>query len=252
MSQFLSNIFSRHNQKANVVRPRGLGIFETHQSWPGSIPYPSETEYVDRNTNLNPSDGNINETHIHQAITNKSQEDTSVQQDHDIIREADHQRFDTHVKKTGSNIKRFVNEMEMNSKVFPDKDAELKNETRQLKTKLSDLKSNKKILIPYSQRVDKQIPSPILEDRILVRPKKKINQQLLSKFNINGQNEDSIKSNTSNDTSNINQSQTIKIHIGRIDIKAVKQNSTKTKQTQNANKPGMSLEQFLKKREGKS
>lgn len=263
MSHFLSNLISRYAQSENIVRPRSPGIFENHTTWlePGSTSFSPEN--VEGTTQIISSEVEKTRPRINLISKNESPENTSLQQEN-IHEDEDKQPGlnNLHNNKEYA-INYPVNNNNLNNEEFITRNNASENEKEQMKYNtrgerhLSEQKNNvssrnlsKDDMNSTSKQNAKQIGFHVYSRQSPPILPKKINHPYSSKLNPVRQNNmepiNSVKASLSE------QSTPIKIHIGRIEIKAVNQNQAKTKSIKRENNQGSSLEQFLKKRGGKA
>ena len=276
MSAFLSNIIHRHQQTVPVVHPRSKSRFETY---PQStilpvIPFERERVVPDR------TDGNISDN---PAV---SIDPTDLhQQDLDPI-----STVEVSQPEVATNPRMFKpdnGKSERPNPVIPNPFVEIKNKeapdrsnAAQEKTALSKglLKQNNDVLrlaeitkpplnetprlTPVTERDEHSSPD---KQQSLKQQKlpPTLNQLLINQVVKPGgtyvlPNPPSTIFSKENAVVNHQRNQytpapasTIKIHIGRIDIKAVKPPPAKPAKVKKAHQPEMSLQQFLKKRESK-
>ncbi len=276
MNDFISNVISRHANPGNIVRPRGRSIFESLQplSEPLSEPLSTPFEKENFHPNLDSPSPESKEmvSHLDHISTTEVQKDNFIQQEETVnLREVKARwkpvipkQVNRHETTTGKTAKQGLEKMNLKTETFTTGNERLKDEKgilnkqtinspvlQKVLERQSSLKNNIETANSDSKKLHTQSNPPIHLEKILVNPNNQIHQRLVSNFNINNHNEYSGILNNTNNSPNENKAPTIKIHIGRIDIKAVKQNTIKSPKAQKRNKSGTSLEQFLKKREGK-
>jgi len=263
MSQFLSNILSRHSQSENNVQPRGLGVFETQGSWPESLHSETDVNHVVLNTDTPHSENSMIEPRSDTIISTETIQKNNSEQNNNSTREENHQRIDPHHTKTNQVGNRIIEKMNFKTEKVPSKNPDIANEEayfgdrtkgknilKPVQYKLDIPEPNKKFPNANTMQVDKQSVPDDFTDRIVVKPNKEMKNQFPANLNFKVQNGNGING-YSNETSSADQSQSIKIHIGRIDIKAVKQQDLNARKPRKTNKSTLSLDQFLKKRERK-
>lgn len=266
MSNFLSNIINRHSQNANLVRPRGVGVFETHRFWSEAAPSVAEVHSVDSQTNVSPSMDSVIKPAVHQNNSNEPTANRLSNKPKNPIRREKQQPIDLFDKKKQQSKEHIIEKLNFKTKIQAAKITDSdkgevifkKNNSPEdvidkLQNRIAVIKANHKFSNFDSRPVDKHMNKGIMEEQMLTRPHKEIKQQLTSNFNRNTKalGEPSSYNKSDNAGPSGNSTPTVKIHIGRIDIKAVKQNTQTVHNNKKASKQGMSLEQFLNKRSAK-
>lgn len=266
MSNFLSNIISRHSQKANFVHPRGVGVFESHRSWSEAFPSTAESNSGDSQTYASSSIDSVINPAVHQKSSIESTGNSSSIKYINPIKREKQQPIGQLDNNKQHSKERIIDKLNFKSKMQATKIADLKNGDGNFKNMTSSediidslqnriavIKANNKFSGSPTGSVDKHMDTDLQVEQMLMKPRIDIKQQLMSKFNLKSSSPSESGSHNKSDNINPvgNSTPTVKIHIGRIDIKAVKQNTQTVQNNRKASKQGMSLEQFLNKRSAK-
>jgi hypothetical protein len=265
MSQFLSNILNRHSQSDHNIQPRGLGVFETQGSWSESLNSETDVNPIDHNVITSPIENSGIEPRQNMIISPEAIQNTSSKQNNKSNRQEPHQRIDTPYSKTRQVKNSILKNMPFKTEKAPPKNPDISQAEAYFGERTKEGNNNLKP-VPYKLEIpkpDKKFPhendkqvktqSNLLDftDQILVKPNKEMKNSFPPNYTVNMQNGNGIKGLYSEETSKEDQVPTIKIHIGRIDIKAVKQPDLTLRKAEKTNKSTLSLDQFLKKREPK-
>ena len=256
MSNFLTHILNRHRQSENTVRPRGLGIFETPLNWSESKRWPTgnQTEQHilpgsadDKNekTVLDPYNKN------YQKITNPLRTHSPELKYTPQSREYSISDIPSRKKYLERENPTVGREEVKNANDPVNIEKSEKSHASGIRTFVHDRILNNEVDQSYL-KLNGSKKAEVVVERRSAKPIRGIENRFFLHYDIKEQDDRKAKNNHSNQASAQEPLQSIKVHIGRIDIKAVKSPTENTTKSRKSSKQGMSLQQFLKRREDKS
>ena len=270
MSHFLSNIIQRHTSSEHSVKPRGKSTFESNQPISNIVQTPMFEENVQTNTNsvYKDMEGKQPIHNIHQIETIQDNVETNEVQDlqNQNIERPKVTSLISPVKSENrleAATTRIVNEMKSASVFFAEKNKSLEIDKRKsiiegsLNTRKMDFSENQSSELKINdlnstqEKIQHIAPQILNSNQQNIR--NEIHQKLVSNFDIYGSNSNDtdashIHSANGPQTKSVQKAPTIKVQIGRIDIKAVKQTPVKQLRSQKQQKSESALEKFLNKR----
>jgi len=281
VSQFLTNIINRHSSRANIVRPRTKSVFEKKAPYTGANSASFEAdENLSYPTSTNSEQKTLSnqEEHIHSKVSSKVNQANT--QDYDIPIQNNSTNTEDTPRTLGPKKRQVISNPNRNPDVNAKKNeisTRLKgNNSQSTKQPLNNSNNgkNEKVVLNTISKVNRileepknafdgiksakqfenalsnEIVNPLQIEKTPLNFNKEIHQNLITNLNIRNYNDNTEQVKDSS-SPNGNSTPTIKIQIGRIDIKAVKQSPIKQSNTRKQNSSGKSLEQFLKERENK-
>ncbi len=264
MSQFLTNIINRHVSTDNVVRPRERSVFESVQSNFDSIPESTDFARVNVKPSSTQSEGLRNKSVENFKKPNTSIDDIPISPKELLPPATNTENLSSIKPRPTKKSKIRIDNPSGNPVKTTKADEIIKLKQVERRNDKSDLVSNEKKIVDtlVKAKVDlsgsvttAKIPKPNTEDnsssnqlkRERVSHIKEIHQKLISNLIVRNFSEKNLNVHSTNNSSTEEKAPTIKIQIGRIDIKAVKQAPVKEIKAKKQNKSAMTLEQFLKK-----
>lgn len=287
MSKFLSNIIKRHSSSENIVRPRVKSIFENKPAYTGPTSLFESEESVSSHLSTvsekksSPISQEQSDLGLSSQVNNSITSDTNVsiptktstlndlpfrvEPKKEInLSKPNISQSERRLKSKGNKDGFTINKGRVEKRI-PKASHDNVNLEKKVKKKASltkdsriheNLETSKTIFnaiktpSQFEKEMSNEIATSLHIDKKQVNLKKEFHQDLISSLNIRNINENNSHITESNATYE-NNPPTIKIQIGRIDIKAVKENSAARPKTSSVSSSDRSLEQFLKKRESK-
>lgn len=245
MSDFISNIINRHNTSQNIVLPRSKNVFEIYHKYdsPSQPPFEANNE----SSSLHQSIADHNRIDSNSIIENKAGQPPKFTQSNRLIDRKISVPKDIVQTKPLIEKSTQTSDKSIVSNLNSEKQRNWTN-PYQKKSESNVTEDNSKSNLKPNKEKKKELSEiqPIFFD---AKKENSINS-LPKVFLMKNHNKNQTRKDVSRDKK-VSEAPTIKIHIGRIEIKAVKQESKKRKIAAKTSKSGMSLAQFLNKRESK-